>query len=108
MPIYDVKCRECGYEGTETLKIADLFVWDKNCLCPHCGLGSAQFGRFIKKAPSGGTQLGMHLGARGTVEKKRITSAQRDDMRHREFQKRDKDQVAAAVEIVKKGGYEGF
>lgn len=99
MPVYDVKCSACGYAGTTTITINDIPHWDQNALCPACHEGSSNYRRIIKTAPS---SVG------GARPKAQLTAGDRDDMRHKEFQRRNPDQVAAAVESVKKGEFEGF
>ena len=53
----------------------------------------------MKKAPAAGGK---------SRPKAQLKSSDRDDLRHKEFQRRNPDQVAAAVESVKKGEFEGF
>ncbi|WP_141732218.1 FmdB family zinc ribbon protein [Oligoflexus tunisiensis] len=99
MPVYDVQCSACGYEGTATIMMNDLSGWDQKALCPSCEEGSSKYRRIIKKAPS---SIGH---ARPKAQSK---SSDLDDMRHKGFKRKDPDQVAAAVESVRKGEFEGF
>jgi putative FmdB family regulatory protein len=99
MPVYDVACSVCGYAGAVTVKISDLASWDAEALCPQCKKGDSSFRRVIKSAPSA-------TGAANT--RAPLKSSDRDDMRHKEFQRRNPDQVAAAIESVRKGENEGF
>ena len=99
MPVYDVACSSCGYAGTATIKISELDSWDTGANCPHCKEGDSSFRRVIKSAPA----------ATGSASfKPQFKSSDRDDMRHKEQQRRNPDQVAAAIESVRKGTNEGF
>ncbi|HYX34435.1 MAG: hypothetical protein M3Q07_18370 [Pseudobdellovibrionaceae bacterium] len=99
MPVYDVECKACGYAGTATITISGLTEWDQQAACPSCHEGKSSYRRIIKTAPS---SVG---GARPTVQSK---SSDTDDMRHKALKRRNPDQVAAAVESVRKGEFEGF
>ncbi|HET9237693.1 MAG TPA: hypothetical protein VFO10_10600 [Oligoflexus sp.] len=99
MPVYDVACSLCGYAGTATIKINDLSSWDAEALCPNCKKGDSSFRRIIKSAPAT---------TGSAAHKAEFKSSDRDDMRHKEFQRRNPDQVAAAIESVRKGENEGF
>lgn len=99
MPVYDVACSLCGYAGTATVKISELASWDAEALCPQCKKGDSSFRRIIKSAPA----------STGSASfKPEFKSSDRDDMRHKEHQRRNPDQVAAAIESVRKGTNEGF
>jgi len=99
MPVYDAKCSQCGFEGTATISMSDLSKWDREALCPACQEGSASYRRIIKMAPS---SIG------GARPKPQLKSGDMDDMRHKGFKRKNPDQVAAAVESVRKGEFEGF
>ena len=110
MPSYDVECSECGFEDIASVKLAELDEWDRKATCPECE--KSGFHRVIKHAPAG------YGGAKASVRSEQsrkaanrdqfVRSGERDDMRHKESKTRDRDQVAAAVENVRKGAFEGF
>ena len=110
MPIYDVKCFACGYEGIETVRIADLEAWDLSARCPSCLAEKGGFRRIIKQAPSShdGKTLSHYTAKKGGPKKNLISSADRDDMMHKGAKNVDQAQVAAARESVAKGEFEGF
>lgn len=97
MPVYDVQCSACGFAGTATIRITDLAAWDQKALCPTCQQGSSNYRRVIKMAPASPS---------GARPQSQLKSSEKDDMRHREFQRRNPDQIAAAVESVRKGEFE--
>jgi putative FmdB family regulatory protein len=99
MPVYDVQCSACGYEGTATINMSDISSWDQKALCPSCQEGSSNYRRVIKMAPS---SIG------NARPKPHTKSSDMDDMRHKGFKRKNPDQVAAAVESVRKGEFEGF
>lgn len=97
MPVYDVQCSACGFAGTATIKIQDLNNWDQAAQCPGCQQGRENYRRVIRMAPSSPS---------GARPQSQFKSSERDDMRHREFLRRNPDQIAAAVESVRKGEFE--
>lgn len=98
MPVYDVACSLCGYAGTTTIKISELDCWDAEANCPHCKKGDFSFRRVIKSAAA----------LTGSASfRAEFKSSDRDHMRHKEQQRRNPDQVAAAIESVRKGTNEG-
>ncbi|MBC7661125.1 MAG: hypothetical protein H7249_15615 [Chitinophagaceae bacterium] len=114
MPSYDVECRFCGFEDIAVVSIQALDAWDRDAVCPaaDCGGEKGDFRRVLRKAPAG------YGGAKATAKSQSsqkadarsrfVTSGAKDDMRHKESKTRDRDQVAAAVENVRKGAFEGF
>ena len=99
MPMYDVQCNQCLYEDTLSLAMSVVSAWDQSAQCPQCKADNSSFRRIMKQAPAaGGKKPG----------KAPLQSAERDDMRHKEYQRRNPDQVAAAVENVRTGKFEGF
>ena len=112
IPSYDVECSKCGFEDIAVLKIAELNAWDTDAHCPKCEGGAAVFRRVIRTAPvsyGGDKALEKSAASKKSTQKALFTSSgERDAMRHRESQTRDRHQVAEAVENVKKGRFEGF
>ena len=99
MPTYDVKCFKCGYVGLTTLKIAELNLWDQSAQCPDCQESHTYFKRVIRSAPTN-TVLAR--------PKANLTSGDKDDMKHEMLKRKNPDQIASAIEHVRKGTYEGF
>jgi putative FmdB family regulatory protein len=99
MPIYDVQCSECGFEDTLSLAISEVSQWDQQAQCPSCKESRSNYRRILKKAPAAGGK---------SRPKAQLKSGDRDAMRHKEFLRRNPDQIASAVESVKKGEFEGF
>ncbi len=112
MPSYDVRCSTCNYEAVIDLKISELDKWDSSAACPECAQKTPEFRRIIKSAPA--AYGGAKSLARSQVSKKEsqqknfVSSGQKDDMRHQADKKRDRSKEREAVEIVKRGTYEGF
>lgn len=94
------------------MKIADLWVWDKNARCPECSAEGGVYRRVIRSGfvSKGGDKAAARLEASRKESQKEAfhSSGERDAMRHRESQTRDRHEVAEAVENVKKGRFEGF
>ncbi len=111
MPTYDVRCSQCGFEGTARMSIQELSTWDRESQCPACSGGPSCFQRIIKMAPAsvgGATPAQARAAELASSKQKFASSGEKDAMKHREFQKRNPEQVAAAVESVRKGEFEGF
>lgn len=111
MPKYDVECSGCGFRDIVSMKIADLWVWDKNACCPECSSERGIYRRVIRSAFAGqGDKARARLEiSRKESEKQAFhSSEERDAMLHRESQTRDRSQIEEAVENVKRGRFEGF
>ncbi len=112
MPSYDVRCSACDYEGLVTLPIKELDQWEKEAQCPACAEHAPIFARVIKMAPSarGGEKANARskISQRETQKSQFTSSGQKDDMRHKEEKRRDRNQIGEAVENVRKGKFEGF
>lgn len=112
IPTYDVECSGCGHEDTAVLKFADVDAWDASACCPKCEKSNGVYRRVIRSAPLGRggakAQEKSDLSKKSTQKALFTSSGEKDAMRHRESQTRDRHQVAEAVENVKKGRFEGF
>jgi predicted nucleic acid-binding Zn ribbon protein len=112
MPSYDVECSNCGFEDVMVLKISEVDEWDLAARCPHCDGKEGVYRRVMRKAPAsyGGAKDSekSEKSRKAGVKERFVRSGEKDDMRHRESQKRDRHQIAAAVESVRKGEFEGF
>lgn len=111
MPTYNVRCSQCGFEGTVRLSIQELSTWDCESQCSQCHGDPSCFQRIIKMAPAsigGATPAQAKSAELASSKQKFVSSGEKDAMSHRAFQKRNPDRVAAAIESVRKGEFEGF
>ncbi len=111
MPMYDIRCSQCGFEGTARISLQELSTWDLDSQCSQCHGDPSCFQRIIKMAPAsvgGATPAQARAADLVSSKQKFARSGEKDSMSHRAFQKRDPDRVAAAVEAVRKGEFEGF
>ncbi len=94
------------------MKIAELNAWDSNAACPKCEGDPGDYRRVMRKAPVsyGGDKalVRSEVSKKATQKALFTSSGERDAMRHRESQTRDRHEVAQARENVKKGVFEGF
>lgn len=112
MPTYDVECSACGFSGEEMIKLADLGRWDEGQPCPACAAAKGEFRRVISAVNL--RHSGPKATARSEASRKRslkdtfTSSGAKDDMRHNNARHVKPEKVAAAVESVRKGEFEGF
>lgn len=107
MPCYDVECSQCGFAAIETLRIADLDVWDAAAICPECDGAAGQFRRVIRQAPM--SRMGGEGSARSELMRKSSAkaafrrSSEKADMLAKGAARVDPAQRAACIEGAKKG-----
>lgn len=108
MPTYDVECSACHYVATEMIALPALDAWDKAASCPQCQVSHGLYRRVFKSAPAkllGDKRSAATKASRQSVKDRFVTSGAKDDMRHRQEQRIDRQQVAAAREGAEKGEF---
>lgn len=114
MPTYDVECSFCHYTTTELISLQSLDGWDKSAICPKCQstdqnqVSDGRFKRVYKTAPAklvGDKRSAATKASRQSVKDRFVTSGAKDDMRHQQEKRVDRQQVAAAREGAEKGEF---